>query len=129
MSTRNSKYYINKCLSVLNWIRRGKEDELRELGRLTGPSVEIIKAEIELLDEIRHYFSDGETLNVFFRWASEKANPREVRPSLFPVREKTEAITRESLAELVQQLETLGEIPAINKAIGIIRLVDRFLAK
>lgn len=141
MPNKSARYYIGKVLSVLDWIKAGKSEELRECGKIDGRCAEIVRAQVEVINEVKHIISEPETLNVYFAMAMKKESPMEMVPNLFKQLDREESIGEVSssmtISELTSMMKNLDpthknyalQYDSIFKAIRFMQITDRFLSK
>lgn len=136
MSNKSATFYLSKVLTVLDWIRAGKSDELRECGKISGRCAEIVSAQTEILNEVRHIISSPETLNAFFAMATKRESVAKSLPNLFSMLERDETNGVISMSETMTTLKQMrddsvdsAEFGALEKAVMFMEIVNRFLAK
>lgn len=144
MPNKSARYYMGKVLTVLEWIKAGKSEELRECGKIDGRCAEIVRSQVEIINEVKHIISDPETLNVYFAMATKKQSPKESVPNLFKQLGTEERLIVGDWGGVIKDLEsgkkilegldfhpahTAIYVEAINKAIGVMKIASRFMSK
>jgi hypothetical protein len=146
MPNKSARYYMGKVLTVLDWIKAGKSAELQECGKIDGRCAEIVRAQVEVINEVKRILSEPETLNVYFAMATKRESPIEKVPNLFNQLDREDSIPSPSCEEIVENLRALRDnldrqfhqgceeeyntmLSALNKAIRFMQITDRFLSK
>jgi hypothetical protein len=149
--SKGANYYLSKVLTVIDWIRAGKSEEMNDCGKISGRCAEIVGAQVETLNEMRHIISEPATLNAYFLMASKREQPAKCVPNLFNMIEREPTKSNILNTELVNDLVALRQLvlpgtlgkdasvpneatmfqyqDSISKAIEIIELVQRFFGK